>query len=348
ELNKNDRVSIVTYAGSEEVLARGVPGNKSKAIMRAIRNIRADGSTNGEAGLQMAYKLAQENYIEGGVNRIIMASDGDLNVGMTSESDLYDYVSDMKETGVYLSVLGFGDGNYKDTKMETLADNGNGQYHYIDCEEEAERVFGENLTANLVPLADDVKIQVEFNPAQVKGYRLIGYENRAMSEAEFEDTEADAGDIGPGHQFTVAYEIVPADSDMEVPAASLKYVQEGTTVQDDAKKFTDEWATCTMRYKPVNGKDAEQQAVVSAEDLSSDPGTDWEFAAGVIEFGMLLRDSDYVGNATYDSAYDLAKSSMTEDDLREELCELIELASEGGWDYGAYYGDDVYFIDDIS
>lgn len=348
DLGENDRISIVTYAGSEEVLAEGVPGDKHRAIMRAIRGIGADGSTNGEAGLAMAYKLAQENYIEGGVNRIVMASDGDLNVGMTSESDLFDYVSDMRETGVYLSVLGFGQGNYKDTKMETLADNGNGQYHYIDCEEEAERVFGENLTANLVPLADDVKIQVEFNPAQVKGYRLVGYENRGMTEAEFEDESADAGDVGPNSQFTVAYEIVPVDSAMDVPTANLKYGSDdgangdagkesdaeqagdgdAEDAVDGADASADEWVTCTMRYKPVSGGQAEQQAIVSGSDLSSDPGSDWELAAGIIEFGMLLHDSDYLGTATYESAYALVDGAAEGDDLRAELCELIEMAHE--------------------
>ncbi len=324
DLNENDRVSIVTYAGSEEVLAEGVAGDHKREIMRAIRNIDADGSTNGQAGLAMAYELAQDNYIEGGVNRIIMASDGDLNVGITSESDLHDYVSEMRDTGIYLSVLGFGEGNYKDTKMETLADNGNGQYHYIDCQEEAERVFGENLTANLVPLADDVKFQVEFNPAQVKGYRLVGYENRVMEDAEFEDSEADAGDVGPGHQFTVAYEIATVDSEMDIPTADLKYGQD-----DQAKPAGgDEWATCTMRYKPVSGGEAEQQVVVSGSDLSEDPGADWEFAAGVIEFGMLLRDSQYAGSSTYESAYDLADGAAGSDDLRGELCELIEMAHE--------------------
>ena len=339
ELGENDRVSIVTYAGSEEVLAEGVPGDRKRELMRAIRGIRPDGSTNGQAGLAMAYELAQDNYIDGGVNRIIMASDGDLNVGITSESDLHDYVSDMRDTGIYLSVLGFGQGNYKDTKMETLADDGNGQYHYIDCEEEAERVFGQNLTANLVPLADDVKLQVEFNPAQVKGYRLVGDENRAMEDAEFEDEAADAGDVGPGSQFTVAYEIVPADSKMEIPAADLKY---GDADAASTEAAGDEWATCTMRYKPAAGGAGEQQVVVRGEDLSEDPGADWEFAAGVIEFGMLLRGSDYVGTASYESAYGLVDSAAGDDELRCELGDLIKMAQENS-QYVYDGGDDDWY-----
>lgn len=351
-LNENDCISIVTYSGAEEVIADGVSGDRKRSIMRAIRRIRADGSTNGQAGLAMAYELAQDHYIEGGVNRIIMASDGDLNVGMTSESDLHDYVSDMRDTGIYLSVLGFGDGNYKDTKMETLADNGNGQYHYIDCAEEAERVFGDQLTANMVPLADDVKLQVEFNPAQVKGYRLIGYENRAMTEEEFEDESADAGDTGPGHQFTVAYEVVPVDSSMDVPAADLKYGEDGAfadvgesgmdVVAKDDTARADEWATVTMRYKPVKGGNAEQQAVVRSRDLSDNPGADWKFAASVIEFGMLLRDSDYVGDSSYDSVLELAQSGVGGDSARAEFCDLVDMARGGGWSYG----DDGWSDDD--
>ncbi len=171
-LGENDRVSIVTYSGEEEVVLEGAKGKDQQTIMRAVRGLKAEGSTNGEAGLRMAYEIAEKNRIEGGINRIVMASDGDLNVGMTSESDLHDFVDKQREKGIYLSVLGFGAGNYKDNKMETLADHGNGSYHYIDCEAEAKRVFGERITANLVPFADDVKMQVEFNPAQVKAYRL--------------------------------------------------------------------------------------------------------------------------------------------------------------------------------
>jgi Ca-activated chloride channel family protein len=350
-LNENDRISIVTYAGEEEVIADGISGDRKGAIMRAIRRVRADGCTNGQAGLAMAYELAQDNYIEGGVNRIVMASDGDLNVGMTSESDLHDYVSDMRDTGIYLSVLGFGDGNYKDTKMETLADNGNGQYHYIDCAEEAVRTFDDQLTANTVPLADDVKLQVEFNPDQVKGYRLIGYENRAMTEGEFEDEAADAGDVGPGHQFTVAYEVVPADSRMDVPAANLKYRADDTAAGADGSgagkvaegggALADEWATITMRYKPVTGGNAEQHVAIRSQDLSDDPGADWEFATSVIEFGMLLRSSDYAGDASYDRALELAQPSAG-DDTRAEFCSLVDLARGGG----RSGGDDGWLFDE--
>lgn len=317
-LGEDDVVSIVTYANGEDVVLEGARGTEQRTIMRAIRQLQADGATNGEAGLQMAYELAQRNFIEGGVNRIVMASDGDLNVGMSSESDLHDYVDKQRETGIYLSVLGFGSGNYKDNKMETLADHGNGSYHYIDCVEEAERVLGTNLTANLVPLADDVKVQVEFNPAQVKGYRLIGYENRMMADEDFRNDERDAGDVGPGHQFTVAYEVALAESGQEIAETDLKY-DSGSS--GDAA--TDEWLTSTIRYRPADGGDVrEQTETVGAGDLSDDPGDDWRFQAAVIEFGMLLRDSDYAGSASYDSIAELVGTGK----LSEEREGFVELA----------------------
>ena len=320
-LGKNDRVSIVTYAGGEEVVLEGARGDQEGKIMRAIRRLRAEGSTNGEAGLQKAYEVARRNYIEGGVNRIVMASDGDLNVGMTSESDLHDYVDQQRETGVYLSVLGFGSGNYKDNKMETLADHGNGSYHYIDCVEEAERVLGERLTANLVPLADDVKVQVEFNPATVKGYRLIGYENRAMADEDFRNDEKDAGDVGPGAQFTVAYEVALVGSGQEIGQTELKYGQD-----DASASQGDEWLTATVRYQPVDGTDVrEQTQVVGAGDLRRNPGSDWHMQAAVIELGMLLRGSDYAGTADYDAIRELLEQAGPTAQA-DELAELADLA----------------------
>lgn len=319
ELGADDRVSIVTYSGSEKVLARGVPGNDRQRIMEAIDGIEAHGSTNGEAGLTMAYNLAEQYFIEGGVNRIILASDGDLNVGMTSTSDLNDYVSEKRKTGIYLSVLGFGTGNYKDTKMEVLADNGNGNYHYIDCKEEAMRVFDEKLSSNLAPLADDVKLQVEFNPAQVKAYRLIGYENRAMADADFSNEAADAGEVGPNNQFTVAYEIVPTDSAMEIDAPQLKYENNSASGVS-----SDEWLTCSMRYKMIDGCSAEQKACVSEKDYGNRPSADWAFAASVIECGMLLCDSEYAGDATWKGAVSLAESSAGNDARRSEFVSLMK------------------------
>ena len=331
-LDEHDRISIVTYAAGEDVLLKGAKGDEKTRIMRVINRLRADGSTNGEAGLKMAYEVAQENFIEGGVNRIILASDGDLNVGMSSESDLHDYVDKQRETGIYLSVLGFGSGNYKDNKMETLADHGNGSYHYIDCLEEAERVLGTNLTANLVPLADDVKLQVEFNPAQVKGYRLIGYENRAMADEDFRDDKKDAGDVGPGSQFTVAYEVALVGSDQKVGETDLKY---GNPATGDSSST--EWLTATIRYKPADGgKTREQTYVVDKDSEESTPHEDWNFQAAVIELGMLLRDSDFKGTSDYDSILELLKKGGTAED-REGFAELADLAlNNDGYDGGDY------------
>lgn len=324
-LDEDDCVSIVTYAGGEKVVLEGAHGDERREIMRAINRLRADGSTNGEAGLQMAYEVARRNYIEGGVNRIVMASDGDLNVGISSESDLHDFVDEQRESGIYLSVLGFGTGNYKDNKMETLADHGNGSYHYIDCVEEAERVLGEKLTANLVPLCDDVKVQVEFNPATVKGYRLIGYENRAMADEDFRNDEKDAGDVGPGSQFTVAYEVALADSAQEIGTSELKYGQESSGSTD-----SDEWLTATIRYRPADGsKVREQQASVAESDWQRKPGEDWSFQAAVIEFGMMLRDSEYVGTADVKQIHSLLDDGGVEgSDEREGFADLVDLAFE--------------------
>ena len=321
-LGENDRVSIVTYSGEEEVVLEGAKGSDQQQIMRAVRSLKADGSTNGEAGLRMAYEVAQRNFIEDGINRIVMASDGDLNVGMTSESDLHDFVDQQRDKGIYLSVLGFGAGNYKDNKMETLADHGNGSYHYIDCEAEAERVFGDKLTANLVPFADDVKMQVEFNPAQIKAYRLIGYENRTMADEDFQNDEKDAGEVGPSSQFTVMYEIVRQDSAMKFDEPELKYEQ---TSGDEAA--SSEWLTAKLRYQPSAGGDVrEQELVVSEQDLSDDPGVDWRFAAAVGEFGMLLRDSEYKGTSSFRSVRDLVDAG--DDALRTEFLDLVDLAEK--------------------
>lgn len=333
-LTDRDRASIVTYSGSERVVLEGASGADTRTITRAVDSLVADGSTNGEAGLEMAYRVAERTYLEGGVNRIVMASDGDLNVGISSESDLHDYVSSQRDKGVYLSVLGFGSGNYKDNKMETLADNGNGTYHYIDCIEEAEKVFGKDLAANIVPLADDVKLQVEFNPAYVKGYRLIGYENRALADEDFADDAVDAGEIGAGHQLTIAYELIAHDSALDIPAVELKYggtgdaggrgndsssrkdsehmdngdVDDGTresaetngeTLAESGDKLSGEWLTCSMRYKPAGtSASVERSYPVTEASLSNSPSSDWTFAAAVIECGMVLRDSKHCGTAS--------------------------------------------------
>ena len=345
-LGPRDRVSIVTYASGEDIVLEGAAGDDDKEILRAIYKLHADGSTNGEAGLRQAYEVAERNFIEGGVNRIVMASDGDLNVGMTSESDLYSFVDEKRGSGIYLSVLGFGSGNYKDNKMEVLADHGNGSYHYIDCIEEAERVLRDKLAQNLVPFADDVKVQVEFNPAQVKAYRLIGYENRALADEDFRDDAVDAGDVGPNAQFTVAYEVVLADSPMEVAEPELKYGANGSTASGGAAgagagadagapsagayatagDVSGEWLTCTLRYHDFDSDEVrEQQLAVDASVEEAQPSDDWKFAAAVIEFGMLARDSKYAGTASADGILDLLDTGLS--DERDAFKRLVVKAS---------------------
>ena len=324
QLTERDRVSIVTYASGEEVVLEGASGADAREIQRAIDKLRAHGATNGEAGLKMAYELAERNYIEGGVNRIVMASDGDLNVGITSESDLYDFVDAKRDTGIYLSVLGFGSGNYKDNKMETLADHGNGNYHYIDCLDEAKRVFGTKLLANLTPFADNVKVQVEFNPSQVKAYRLIGYENRGLAAEDFRDDAVDAGDVGPNSQFTVAYEIVPADSSFDAGTADLRY---GTSAgAAPAGSIGDELLTCTLRWRAFADNQVHEQAThVTAADMTDAPSDDWKMAAAVIEFGMALRDSAYAGTSNLQTARELL-GQIDLGDERAAFAQLVEKA----------------------
>lgn len=341
-LSENDRVSLVTYSGEERVVLEGASGADKQRILSALGSLRAEGSTNGEAGLRTAYDVAARHFVEGGMNRIVMASDGDLNVGMTSEDELHAFVDERRASGVYLSVLGFGTGNYQDAKMETLADHGNGSYHYIDCAAEARRVLDRNLLANFTPLADDVKLQVEFNPEQVKGYRLIGYGNRALADEAYHDDAADAGEVGAGHAFTVAYEVVPVDSPLDVTAPQFKYGKadrsateaggaeassSGAPVESaggDLAICTDgsEWLTCSMRYRPAGQDGVQEQAhVVDASTLVAAPSSDWKFAAAVIECGLVLSQSSSQGTASLSSA--LALMDDTESPEREEFANLM-------------------------
>lgn len=315
-LRAEDRVSIVTYSGVEEVVLKGASGDDAEAILGAINGLEAAGSTNGEAGLSMAYRVAEETHIEGGVNRIVMASDGDLNVGISSEEELNAFVSEKRGQGTYLSVLGFGSGNYQDAKMETLADHGNGSYHYIDSADEAARVYERFLAVGAVPVADDVKLQVEFDPRMVESYRLIGYANRTMADEDFRNDGADAGELCAGAELTVAYEVVLAD--------------EGRRREGD-----EPWLTCAVRYQSAGERageaSAEQRFSVGRESWSAEPGDDWSLAAAVVEFGMLARDSEFVGTATADDAAALAESSASSLDatdraVRRELTDLIRQA----------------------
>ena len=275
QLGENDVISIVTYSGQEAVVLDGCSGNKKENILAAINSLVASGSTNGQAGLQKAYQLAEKHRIEGGNNRIIMASDGDLNVGITSESELKAFITAKRDAGIFLSVLGFGTGNYRDEKMETLADNGNGVYLYIDGESEAEKVFSTDLLGNLYTVAKDVKMQITFDVAYVSSFRLIGYENRILNEEDFTDDTKDAGEVGSGHQVTVCYEL---------------------TLTDDAMAEGANWLELAVNYKLPD----EQASVlpnlysIGYADYKATPDDDRTFMIAVIEICMLLHNSKYL------------------------------------------------------
>ena len=322
ELGEKDMVSIVTYAGSDRVVLAGGSGDNQARIIEAINALEAGGSTNGAAGIETAYALAEKYFIEGGNNRVIIATDGDLNVGVSSESDLKELVTEKKESGVYLSVLGFGTGNIKDNKMETLADCGNGNYAYIDSIGEAKKVLVEQMGATLVTVAKDVKLQVEFNPAYVKGYRLLGYENRALATEDFDDDRKDAGEIGAGHMVTALYEIVPVDSGQEIAENELKYQDN----KSDTGVINGEWLNLKIRYKePDADESILKEYPVTQEDYTDKPSEDFYFAAAVAEFGLMLPDSQYKGDASFENVRALLKKVDTdEDDYKDEFVYLVK------------------------
>ena len=273
QLTEKDRVSIVTYSGKEEVVLAGCPGNESERILEAINSLKASGSTNGQAGLHKAYALAADYMIENGNNRIIMASDGDLNVGISSAEELKQYVETKRDLGIFLSVLGFGTGNYRDPNMEALADNGNGVYYYIDGESEAERIFGTDLLSTLYTVAKDVKLQITFDPAAVSSYRLIGYENRILNQEDFEDDTKDAGEVGAGHRVTVCYELTLTNRTDEVS----------------------EWMKLAVRYKrPTEDTSILNEYVIGAANCTETPSADFKFIAAVTQMAMLLHRSSYL------------------------------------------------------
>jgi len=320
ELSRKDRVSIVTYASGNDIVIDGVPGSDKEKIMDALNGLSAGGSTNGGAALEMAYQLAEKNFIENGNNRVIIASDGDWNVGITSQSEMSDLIKEKRETGIYLSVLGFGMGIYSDSRMQTLADDGNGNYAYIDSLLEAKKVLVEELGANMITVAEDVKLQIEFNPLYISEYRLLGYENRRLNAEDFEDDEKDAGEIGAGHSVTALYEIVPAGEETE--DSGLRYQQAQLT---DEALNSNEWLTLSIRYKEP-GEDTSKllEYAIGSDRLTDAPGNDFRFAAAVAEFSLLLRDSDYKGDASYDHLIEELSEIKLNDEYREEFKTLVE------------------------
>ena len=332
-LSEDDRVTIITYSSGEKLVLDGVSGDQTARIMGALEELEAGGSTNGQQALKMAYETAKKHFIPGGNNRIILATDGDFNVGITSEAELTGFVREEAKDGVYLSVLGYGMGNYKDNKMEAMADNGNGNYYYIDDIAEARKVLVEEAGGTLFTVAKDVKLQVEFNPAQVKGYRLIGYENRVMAAEDFADDTKDGGELGAGHQVTALFEIIPAGSDFEIPEVESRYGQN----EDPSHITADEWLVLNIRYKEPDGDTSQLLSYPLALDAyarsggSMSPAMSW--AAGMAQWGMLLRDSEYKGSTTYEALLERLEGLEADggpgmDDLHKECLELIRKTAE--------------------
>ena len=323
QLRPQDRVAIVVYAGAAGLVLPSTPGNQHEEILAALEQLEAGGSTAGGEGLKLAYETAREHYINGGNNRIILATDGDFNVGASSDAEMVRLIEKERESGTFLTVLGFGTGNLKDSKMEQIADHGNGNFHYVDGLLEARKVLVEEMGGTLLTLAKDVKLQIEFNPARVAGYRLIGYENRLLADEDFNDDTKDAGELGAGHTVTALYEVVPAGTEVPLAVDDLRYQPQ----PDDPplSEFEDEMLYVKVRYKDPDGAKSKllEQAVA---DRSGMPSTDFRFATAVAGFGMLLRDSPHAGTFSLDDIVSLAEEGKGHDPrgYRGEFIRLVE------------------------
>ena len=330
-LRPDDRVAIAVYAGASGLALPSTPVSHRAAILEAIDRLQAEGSTNGEAGIQLAYDIAKANLVPGGVNRVILATDGDFNVGVTSEGELLRLIQEKAKSGVFLSVLGFGMGNLKDSQLEQLADKGNGNYAYIDSLAEARKALVEQVGGTLVTIAKDVKLQVEFNPLEVQSYRLIGYENRVLAAEDFNNDKVDAGEVGAGHTVTALYEVVPVGAAMKAtpPAVdALKYQRPSAPVLLNHAELL----TVKIRYKEPAG-----EASSSLEFPLSDTGhrfeeasADFKFAAAVAAFGMILRDSPHLGTATIPEVLAWGRAGLGSDagGYRNEFISLVQQAQQ--------------------
>jgi Ca-activated chloride channel family protein len=315
------------YAGAAGLVLPSTPASQKDLIKEKLNALEAGGSTAGGQGMKLAYKIAKENFLPNGNNRVILATDGDFNVGISSSSELVRFIEEKRGDGIYLTICGFGMGNYKDGRMEQISNAGNGNYFYIDNIMEANKVFVEGLTGTMFTIAKDVKIQVEFNPQNVKAYRLVGYENRMLQNEDFNDDKKDAGELGAGHTVTALYEIIPAGSDFEVKSTDdLKY----QTVAVQSNNFTGEMMTVKVRYKLPN-EDKSKLIEVPVKDKATPldkSSEDFRFAASVAGFGMLLRDSEFKGNLTCAKVLELANASKGADPFgyRQEFIGLVKKA----------------------
>jgi Ca-activated chloride channel family protein len=314
ELSARDRVAIVVYAGAAGLVLDATPGDRRETILDAIERLEAGGSTAGAAGIRLAYEVARRNHVAGGNNRVILATDGDFNVGTSSESELVQLIEEKRAQGTFLTVLGYGTGNLADARMEQIADHGNGNYAYIDGLMEARKVLVQEMGGTLFTIAKDVKLQVEFNPAQVRAYRLIGYENRLLRAEDFNDDRKDAGELGAGHSVTALYEVVPVDADSDVQVGDVDPLRYQSPATEPVVAFAGEMMNVNIRYKLPDG----EQSVLLSHPVRvprrlDQPSDDFRFAAAVAEFGMLLRGSEHRGRASVADVLSLARGAMGSD-----------------------------------
>jgi Ca-activated chloride channel family protein len=329
QMREQDRVSIVVYAGAAGVVLPSTSGEKKSEILAALNQLQAGGSTAGGQGIMLAYKIARENFVEGGNNRIVLATDGDFNIGASSEGEMQRLIEKERESGVFLTVLGFGMGNYKDSKMEILADKGNGNYAYIDNILEAKKVLVSEFGGTMFTIAKDVKIQVEFNPEIVQSYRLIGYVNRKLNDEDFNDDKKDAGELGSGHTVTALYEIIPVGA--EAGAGSIDPLKYQKQTKVPKGKFGNEMLTVKLRYKQPDGHTSKliSQVVQDADTRLEKTSDNFRWSAAVAEFGMLLRDSEFKGESNYLQVIELAKGAQGKDE-NGYRAEFIRLVQSGG------------------
>jgi Ca-activated chloride channel family protein len=332
QLTEKDRVAITVYAGAAGLVLPSTPGDRKEEILAAINALEAGGSTAGGEGIKLAYKTAVDNFIESGNNRVILATDGDFNVGVTGDGELQELIEEKRASGVFLTVLGFGTGNIKDSKMELLADKGNGNYAYIDSIHEARKVLVSEMGGTLNTIAKDVKIQIEFNPARVQAYRLIGYENRLLRDEDFNDDKKDAGELGAGHSVTALYEIIPVGVDARLPKVDpLKYQKKEV---DSSAFASNELMTVKLRYKAPKEDESRliAQAVTNTRAKFEMASINFKFAAAVAEFGLLLRESKFKGESSFASCIALARDARGEDEegYRAEFVRLVETSQSLG------------------
>ena len=328
QLDARDCISMVVYAGASGVVLPPTRGDRKADILAALQQLQAGGSTNGAAGIRLAYQLAQQNFIKNGINRVILATDGDFNVGLASTEELIDLIQRKRDAGIALTTLGFGSGNYNDHLLEQLADEGNGNYAYIDRLQEAKKVLAEELSATLLTIAKDVKIQIEFNPARVSEYRLIGYENRVLNEEDFSNDKVDAGEIGAGHRVTALYEISLTGSNGD-RLPTRRYQSETNTDQQESDSFNNELAHLRIRYKmPGESISKLIESPVMDSGINAHGGDSFNFAASVAAFGQKLRGGIYLENYSYDDIAKLARHSRGDDPFgyRSEFMQLVSLA----------------------